>query len=46
MHPTKSAAHYDYIHYNPVKHGLCHSPQDWPYSSIHRLIKQGVYRAD
>ncbi len=39
-------AHYDYIHYNPVKHGLCNSPQDWPYSTIHRLIKQGVYPAD
>jgi putative transposase len=27
----------DYIHNNPVKHGLCAKPQDWPYSSIHRF---------
>jgi putative transposase len=27
----------DYIHNNPVKHGLCSQPQDWPYSSIHRF---------
>jgi len=35
--------HMDYIHYNPVKHGLCQSPIAWSYSTIHRLIKQGVY---
>ncbi len=33
----------DYIHINPVKHGLCQHPQDWPYSSIHRFIQQGIY---
>jgi putative transposase len=26
--------HADYIHYNPVKHGLCRCPRDWPYSSF------------
>ena len=35
--------HMDYIHYNPVKHGLCQSPLDWPFSTIHRLTEQGVY---
>lgn len=25
--------HLDYIHYNPVKHGLVQRPEDWPYSS-------------
>ncbi len=35
--------HMDYVHYNPVKHGLSQSPTDWPYSTIHRLIKQGTY---
>ncbi|WP_017659499.1 REP-associated tyrosine transposase [Baaleninema simplex] len=29
--------HFDYIHHNPVKHGLCRNPTDWPYSSIHRF---------
>jgi len=38
--------HADYIHYNPVKHGLCACPADWPYSSLHRLIGQGVYPVD
>lgn len=40
------ALHCDYIHYNPVKHGLCLKPQDWPFSSIHRLIAEGVYPSD
>ncbi|MEL7006920.1 MAG: hypothetical protein AAFN93_30010 [Bacteroidota bacterium] len=37
------ATHCDYIHYNPVKHGLCKAPQDWPFSSVHRFIEQGIY---
>ena len=28
------AAHLDYIHFNPVKHGLVEHPADWPYSSF------------
>ena len=35
--------HLDYIHYNPAKHGLCNSPADWPYSTLHRYIKAGKY---
>ena len=27
--------HLNYIHYNPVKHGLVKNPFDWKYSSIH-----------
>jgi putative transposase len=38
--------HCDYIHYNPVKHGLCQTPADWPYSSFHRFVQAGVYRSD
>ncbi|MGQ3891323.1 REP-associated tyrosine transposase [Legionella sp. CNM-4043-24] len=34
--------HTDYIHNNPVKHGYVNTPEDWPYSSIHRYIRQGV----
>lgn len=37
------SAHCDYIHYNPVKHGLVTSPNDWPYSTFHRFVKQGIY---
>ena len=40
------ARHFDYIHYNPVKHGYVESVQDWPYSTFHRWVKQGVYPGD
>jgi len=38
--------HIDYIHYNPVKHGLVMRPVDWQYSSIHRYIQQGILTPD
>ena len=38
--------HMDYIHYNPVKHGLCERPDLWPYSTLHRYVKDGVYPSD
>ncbi|MGO9238278.1 MAG: REP-associated tyrosine transposase [Methylocella sp.] len=38
--------HCDYIHYNPVKHGLVHCSRDWPYSSFARFVKSGDYAAD
>ncbi len=38
--------HLDYIHYNPVKHGLCKSPHDWQYSSFQRYLKAGFYAPD
>ena len=38
--------HRDYIHYNPVKHGLVASPQEWPYSSFKRFLRQGLYPSD
>ena len=31
--------HIEYIHHNPVKHGLVICPTDWPYSTIHRHLK-------
>jgi putative transposase len=37
------ANHMDYIHYNPVKHGLVTAPKDWEYSSFHRYVHQGIY---
>jgi putative transposase len=33
--------HVDYIHYNPVKHGLVDRVSDWPYSSFHRYVDEG-----
>jgi putative transposase len=38
--------HVDYIHYNPVKHGLAGAPRDWAFSSFHRWVKRGVYAAE
>lgn len=32
-------AHMTYCHTNPVKHGLAATPEDWPYSSIHRDMR-------
>ena len=39
-------AHVNYIHYNPVKHGLVRCPREWEYSSFHRFVKQGMYISD
>ncbi len=38
--------HVDYIHYNPVKHGLVNAPGDWSYSSFHKAVDKGWYDAD
>jgi REP-associated tyrosine transposase len=38
--------HVDYIHYNPVKHRLVSQVCDWPHSSFHRFVKEGVLPAD
>ncbi len=35
--------HMDYVHFNPVKHGCLTRAGDWPYTTLPRLIKAGVY---
>lgn len=40
------ARHVDYLHWNPVKHGLVARAIDWPYSTFHRYAANGVYAAD
>lgn len=35
--------HLDYIHYNPVKHGLVKDPFLYRHSSIEELKKRGLY---
>jgi putative transposase len=40
------AAHMDYVHINPVKHGLVAQPADSPYSTFHHLVAAGIYPAD
>ena len=38
--------HVDYIHFNPVKHGWVLRARDWPYSSLHRYVREGKLPAD
>ena len=38
--------HLDYIHMNPVKHGWVRQVKDWPYSTFHRYVQEGVYSLD
>jgi putative transposase len=40
------AAHVDYVHINPMKHGLVDCVVDWPYSSFHRWVTRGAYSPD
>jgi putative transposase len=37
------AAHLEYCWFNPVKHGLVERPEDWPWSSVHRDRRLGLY---
>lgn len=36
-------AHLDYIHANPVQHGLVARPSDWPYSTFGIWLERGAY---
>ena len=38
--------HVEYIHYNPVRHGLVNAPRNWEYSSFHRYVREGMYDVD
>ena len=38
--------HLDYIHYNPVKHGLVSCPHKWEYSSFRKWLERGNYEAN
>lgn len=38
--------HVDYIHFNPVKHGHVKEVVNWPYSSFHRYVRQGLLPGD
>jgi putative transposase len=37
------AAHMDYTHFNPVKHGFVENAADWPFSSFRRCVAGGLY---
>ena len=40
------ARHVDYIHFNPIKHGLVSRVRDWPYSSFHLYVRQRLLAED
>lgn len=35
--------HFDYVHWNSVKHELTAKPEDWPYSSYLHWVEKGYY---
>ena len=41
--PEEFSTHLDYLHYNPVKHGIAASVKAWRFSSFHTYVKRGVY---
>jgi len=43
---TDFSRHVDYIHYNPIKHGLVSRVRDWPHSSFHRYVREGLLPDD
>ena len=34
---------FDYVHYNPVKHGYVRRPWDWEFSTFRRYVAMGYY---
>ena len=40
------ARHVDYVHINPLKHGLVDRVRKWEASSFHRYVKLGIYPMD
>ena len=40
---TDLQRHVDYIHYNPVKHGLVEHVEDWPWSTYQRYLRTIAY---
>jgi len=43
---TDLARHVDYVHLNPLKHGLVERVADWRWSTFHRSVRLGLLPAD
>ncbi len=41
--PLDLQNHIDYIHYNPLKHGLVEDVADWVWSTYHKYVESGRY---
>jgi len=42
-HDRDFSAHVEYIHFNPVRHGLVFAPRDWPHSTFLDWVASGTY---
>jgi putative transposase len=40
------AAHVDYVHFNPVKHGYVAHVAEWPHSTFKACVRRGLYPED
>jgi putative transposase len=40
------ARHFDYVHFNPIKHGLVSRVSDWPHSSFQQYVRNGLLPED
>lgn len=38
--------HLDYVHYNPLKHGLVSAPKEYEFSSFKKFVKNNYYDID
>jgi putative transposase len=38
--------HLDYLHYNPVKHGIVSCPHAYPYSTFAKWVERGSYESN
>lgn len=36
----------DYVHRNPLRHGMCQRAEEWPWSSLHRFVAAGYTPPD
>lgn len=43
---TDLRQHVEYIHYNPVRHGYVGCVRDWPFSTFHYYVRQGLLNED
>jgi putative transposase len=49
-HTVRDAADFEhcvnYVHWNPVKHGLVTRVRDYPWSTFNRFVREGIYSED
>ncbi|MFZ3069706.1 MAG: hypothetical protein WA110_01095 [Anaerolineaceae bacterium] len=42
-HEDDLRRHVEYIHHNPVKHGLAEAPSHWEWSNFQEYVEKGLY---